>query len=294
MGSSDHGPRKRVACSPVDAPQLPRRASLPCHPGVRQTRILSVLTELYDRLQRQGCTIALSHLRQAESAFQRREWEAANAQVRSGLEALFDEVARIRLGSVKSGGAARKELEAHRVLRPREGALTKAFMDLAGSSGSHAGVSNEDEARGRILAGAGIAYLALGLIPELTRVEDIVGEKLSAPEGSRLPTDAEIRTECPACGQAQFLSEAEVHRDGEDTVYTCRNGCQTIVVISKPGQSPWPGRGYRIGEHVIRNARNILLPVIAAAGASFINPPAVLIPASPAALMKRRPDAPSA
>jgi hypothetical protein len=49
---------------------------------------------------------ALNHLDQAESAFDRPEWELANAQIRSCIEGVFDKVAKARLQSKKTGGAA--------------------------------------------------------------------------------------------------------------------------------------------------------------------------------------------
>ncbi len=118
------------------------------------------------RLQRQGLDIALNHLNQAESTFSRREWEAANGQIRSCLEALFNRVAEVRLQSKKTGGLARKELENKGILPEREARLVQTFMDVAGEAGSHAGMSSEDEARGRFLAGLGVCYIGLSQIPE--------------------------------------------------------------------------------------------------------------------------------
>jgi hypothetical protein len=253
------------------------------------------LAELKSRLERQGFDAARNHFEQAESALARREWEAANAQTRSALEALFNGVAQLRLGTNKTGGSARKQLEERGILQPREASLVKSFMEVAGGSGSHAGTSNEDEAKGRFLVAAGIILIALALVPDVVRVEDILTEQLTAPPGARHATDAEIQTECPTCGTKQFLSQATIRRDSADSVYYCRNGCQPIVVVGRPGESAWPGRGYRLGDHVIRNARDLYVPVPAADNtiAAVLYPSRILIPASPAALMKQRPDAPS-
>jgi hypothetical protein len=226
--------------------------------------------------------VSENHLIRAEQAFQRREWESSNAQLRAFLEALFDTVADIRLNSTKKGGAARKELQDRGVLTKRDGALVQSFIGVAGSSGAHAGSSSEDEATGRFLGAIGIAYTGLSLVPELTRVEDVVRNNLKAPKGGRLPTDSEIKTLCPTCGSEQTLAQASIGRDGSDTVSYCTQGCQAVVVVSITGSSPWPGRGYRLGSHVIRNARDMTLP-ITDAGQS------VLLPASPAALMKKKP-----
>src|SRR3989442_499061 len=100
------------------------------------------------RLQRQGLDLSLNHLAQAESALSRREWESANGQIRSCLEALFDSVVAIRLSTDKRGGEGRRELEARGVLRQREARLVQHFMTIAGEKGSHAGTSNEDKSIG--------------------------------------------------------------------------------------------------------------------------------------------------
>jgi predicted RNA-binding Zn-ribbon protein involved in translation (DUF1610 family) len=242
------------------------------------------------RLERQSFDDALKHLSQAESAISRGEWESANAQTRSFLESVFNEVARLTLGTNKTGGNARKELEAKGILSLKEAKLVQSFMDLAGGSGSHSGSSTDEDAHARMMIALGIAQIALQLAPELVRVQDVVVGQLKAPAGARLPNDSEVKAKCPTCGEQQFLSEATIKRDGADTVYVCRNGCQLIVVVSKPGDTAWPGRGYRLGPHVIRNACDLLLPIISLSNPALV-PPAVIIPASKAALMRQRPDA---
>ena len=94
-------------------------------------------------------------------------------------------------------------------------------------------------------------------------------------------SDANFLTECPTCKTKQYLSDAPISLDGEETLYTCKNGCQPIVVISRPGLVAWPGRGYRVGTHVIRNASDI---IISTTGMAY----PIFIPASKAALMKTR------
>ncbi|MCA3903890.1 hypothetical protein JKP31_21770 [Vibrio vulnificus] len=238
-----------------------------------------IFNKLIERLRRQGLQESELHFSHAFSAFQRSEWESANAQVRTALESLFDHVAKLTLNTNKTGGAARKQLEANGLLRTREAKLVMEFMSVAGGAGSHAGVSNSDESYGRVLAGIGIAYMGLALIPELVRVEDVLVGNLNAPDGARLPTDHEIYTSCSTCGTKQTLSEATLTRDKTDTIYTCTNGCHSIVVVGSPEDSVWVGRGYRLGNFVLRNAQDLYLPVRKGC-------PPVLIPASKAALMK--------
>lgn len=114
------------------------------------------LTDIKNRLRRQDCGVAENHLEQAASALARGEWESAGAQVRSAVEGLFDRVAELRLNSPKRGGAARKELEARGLLSKKQARFVQAFMDYAGASGSHAGTSSPEVAKGRYLAGVGV------------------------------------------------------------------------------------------------------------------------------------------
>ena len=239
---------------------------------------MSHFEELSQRLSVSGLSEAERHLRQAHAAFTREEWESCNAQMRSALESLFNHVAEITTGTTKTGGKAREHLETRGVLPARSARLVQEFMAVAGGAGSHAGASHRDECLGRYLAGIGIAFLGLSLLPELTKVEAVLRGQLQPPAGCRLPLDSEIQTSCPACGTEQDLAQAPASRRGAETIYTCCHGCQVIVVVSPPGDSLWPGRGYRLGAHVIRNARDLVLPIVG-------SPKSLLIPASPAALM---------
>jgi hypothetical protein len=234
-------------------------------------------------LRRHGLNTASRHFEAAERAFADKEWESANAQVRSYLEAIFESVAAIRLGTVLTAGNARRRLEDQGVVAEKEAAVVKAVLSLAHERGSHAGLSDPEDAAARRLLGLAVAMIGLSLIPDLITVEEVLATQLTAPEGTRLPTDAEVTTTCPTCNTNQALSEAAASRSGDETVYTCKNGCQRIVLVGQPGEEAWDGRGYRLGPHVIRNAADLLLPVVGGPGT-------VLVPASPAALMEQRPD----
>ncbi len=231
------------------------------------------------RLARHGLDVALRHLDEAEASFAADNLEAANSQFRSFLEALFNAAAAIRLKADETGGAARKRLQDEGLLTEREGKFLQASMDVLGERGSHAGLSSREQAVSRRLTALGVAFVGLSLLPELVRVQDVLVSARIDWRGLGLPTDGEMTTSCPTCGEDQHLGEAEVRRDGEETVYRCKNGCQPIVVVGLPGDSPWPGRGYRLGSHVIRNARDLKIRVHGALAD-------LLIPASPAALMR--------
>jgi hypothetical protein len=121
-----------------------------------------------------------------------------------------------------------------------------------------------------------------GIRAEIVKVEDVFKKQNIKPPGGKDIRDSDMMTACPTCGSEQFLSEAPVSLDVEDTVYTCKLGCQSVVVVSRPGLVAWPGRGYRLGNYVVRNSRDIFI--------SFgKGRPKLVIPASPAALIKKRP-----
>jgi len=123
---------------------------------------------------------------------------------------------------------------------------------------------------------------ANGIKAEIVKAEDAFERAgIQLPNGHKV-CDSMIETSCPTCATTQLLSDAPIRLKGEETTYECRNGCQIILVVGRPRSQAWQGRGYRLKDYVIRNARDLFLK---------INPqgPAVLIPASPAALMAQQP-----
>jgi len=125
---------------------------------------------------------------------------------------------------------------------------------------------------------------AHGITYDLVKVEDVFAKQAIGSKGGRPIRDSDMRTACPACGTEQLLSEAILSLDAGETVYTCRNGCQPIVVVGRPGIVAWPGRGYRLGDHVIRNVRDVSVKN------EDMHAPMILN-AREASLMKRRPPA---
>jgi len=237
-------------------------------------------------LKRHGLSVAVNHLEQADAAFARREFESANAQTRSFLEALFEGVAAIRLHRRLSGGEARKRLAEDGVLSERQARVVQRVVELVGERGSHAGTSGPDHAAAVRLLGLGVARIGLGLLPDLVRVEDVFASQLTPPRGDALPADRHVNTSCPTCGESQTLAEAEASRGDEGTIYVCKNGCQPIVIVGSAGDTAWEGRGYRLGEHVIRNASDLECVMPLTPGV-----PIIRIPRSPSALMRKRSNA---
>jgi hypothetical protein len=92
--------------------------------------------------------VARRHYEQATRAFDRGDWEAANAQFRSACDATFDTLAQSKgCPHGKKGGAARKWLEDKNLLAKDEADLVRAFMTFAGRDGSHAGISDQVDAQ---------------------------------------------------------------------------------------------------------------------------------------------------
>jgi hypothetical protein len=79
-----------------------------------------------------------------------------------------------------------------------------------------------------------------GITYELVRVEDVFAKQGIGPKGGRPIKDGDMTTSCPACGTVQRLSDATLSLDRDEAVYTCRNGCQPMVVIGR--QEWWLGR----------------------------------------------------
>lgn len=97
---------------------------------------------------RPALKMARRHYEQATRAFDRDDWEAANAQFRSACDATFDALAHAKgCSKSKKGGMARKWLEENGLLAKDEADLTRAFMAFAGRAGSHAGISDQVDAQ---------------------------------------------------------------------------------------------------------------------------------------------------
>ena len=87
--------------------------------------------------------VARNHYEQAQRAFDRGDWESANAQFRSAFDATYDVLAHANgCPENRTGGAARKWLQESGVIEEDEADLMKAFAKFAGRAGSHAGLSD--------------------------------------------------------------------------------------------------------------------------------------------------------
>ena len=107
----------------------------------------------------------------------------------------------------------------------------------------------------------------------LTRVSEVLRKQLKGVERAK---DSDVATTCPTCGTEQTLDQAPVSHVDMSTIYTCKNGCQPVLIVADAEHSPREGRGYRLGPYVLRNPADLLIDVGA--------PAKVKIPAAPNAL----------
>jgi hypothetical protein len=111
----------------------------------------------------------------------------------------------------------------------------------------------------------------------MVRVQSVFA-KSGGDKVMRAIKDSGIKTICPACKQSQYLSEARVSEKDGETIYKCKDGCRTLVIVGNPEAKPMANRGFLLGNYVIRNATDLIIPQRTAD---------VLIPACSAALKKR-------
>lgn len=110
--------------------------------------------------ERPELEVALNHYEQAQRAFDRGDFEAANSQFRSAYDATYDALAQ-SLGCPmdRAGGRARKWLQDNGHIDEDEADLMKTFAAFAGRDGSHAGLSDASESQlRRHFAAALIAF----------------------------------------------------------------------------------------------------------------------------------------
>jgi hypothetical protein len=110
----------------------------------------------------------------------------------------------------------------------------------------------------------------------------LVSEMLNvkATKGAPIPVrESDIWTSCPSCAQTVRLNEAVIvdRSDPLEVIHSCAEGCGPILIVGTPVVVAWEGRGYRLGDWVIRNPRDLLAQGRGMRGV-------VVIPASPHAL----------
>lgn len=123
--------------------------------------------QLETQLVELGWDVAAAHYRQAAEALSASRWESANAQVRSFLEALLIQAAAEILDAKPQRDplAAIQDLKNAGTLFDGEYDFARGLWKLANPRGSHAGLSDRDEARFRLVAATAYARYLLSRLP---------------------------------------------------------------------------------------------------------------------------------
>jgi hypothetical protein len=94
-------------------------------------RLAQYVEDLFE--SRTALSVAANHYAQATRAFDREDWEAANAQFRSSFDATFDALAKAHgTPAAKKGGGARAWLQDKGILEEDAAELIKSFARFAG------------------------------------------------------------------------------------------------------------------------------------------------------------------
>jgi hypothetical protein len=156
----------------IQLPKLAHSLGLDGYQIDPSAKILSILpsitplaprqTEVEQMLLKQRFTVANGHLQQAISAHTRGDWAAANAQIRSFIESLFSEFARVLI-TTGLGTTSYQRLEQLAQLNPpfidqnlnewdfsKPKGFVQGFWNRLHPMGSHPGLSDEDDCTFRL------------------------------------------------------------------------------------------------------------------------------------------------
>jgi hypothetical protein len=137
-------------------------------PAVEGVDVPEARNWLEQRLDQLGWDTAAAHYGQAVRALGSGDWESANAQLRSFLEAFVPAAATPLLGkpAPRDPNAALQQLDAKKMILPGEFDFARGMWKLANERGSHAGLSSRDEAQFRMLTATAWARFLLTRLPD--------------------------------------------------------------------------------------------------------------------------------
>lgn len=116
-------------------------------------KMLDYVSIVDRELKARGWTVAAGHYKQAIDAFGVGNWASANAQLRSTLEEVLPAVTEQATGTRPTEvQAALEKLQKKGLLDGGEFSLAKGLWSMCQSNGSHPGLSDEDEARFRLVS----------------------------------------------------------------------------------------------------------------------------------------------
>jgi hypothetical protein len=74
--------------------------------------------------------------------------------------------------------------------------------------------------------------------------------------------DGDLITACPQCKTQLTLANASTAEERGVTVYRCRRDQEIVALITPPGTVPVESSGYRLGDFVLRNRSDLILPLV--------------------------------
>lgn len=208
--------------------------------GEEVDKIISHITSI---LIERDLKTTLKHFEDIPKLMDQKNWEAANGQMRTFLESLFNDLCLIILNKPKKGGKARQELQNAKILTTEQANYIFSFMKLSHGEGAHAGLSNKTETEYRWLGCLSLATLGCSFFPKIVRAADaLINAGITVPGLAKI-TDTSLKTKCLTCEESQLLSQCTIYEKEKETFYICKNGCQPIVVIGTPGDKAIEDRG---------------------------------------------------
>jgi hypothetical protein len=136
-------------------------------PAVPGLQVADETTWIEAWLHGHGWATAAGHYRQALDSFAARNWASANSQLRTFLEDLIPAAAEKVSGSrPKEVQAALDALRKGDILLDDEFGFAKGLWSLCQPGGSHPGLSDDEEARFRLLTVSSYARFLLSRLPD--------------------------------------------------------------------------------------------------------------------------------
>ncbi|MDY0913669.1 hypothetical protein [Rathayibacter festucae] len=129
--------------------------------GLAELPIAPLASDLAGQLTVKGFVTAAGHYQQALEAFHAGNWASSNSQLRTTFESVLLDLAEHRTGTrPASGGAANDVLTNNGDLTFGPEHYVRGLWKMSHASGSHPGLSDEDDARHRLYAvSAAIGWL---------------------------------------------------------------------------------------------------------------------------------------
>jgi hypothetical protein len=126
------------------------------------------IASLIESLSRRGLPVALRHYHQAVGNYREERFESANGQLRSFLEDLLLELAAKAGKEFKEPIAAVIWMRDRKLLTGDESNLVRGLLGLSNERGAHRGLTEQEEARFRIVVSTSLGRYLLYRVRAMT------------------------------------------------------------------------------------------------------------------------------